>query len=214
MKFIHTSDIRINATPDAEIEWGETTFEYDAKDHIPTVTIKNIVDGDSCKAIVTGATTNIGKHTATIVKLTNKNYELNVKDMEKKFEITKGTQVITAKDLALKFEQSKAINAKTSGDGEISYKIKSGKAVIKLDETGKVTATKEGTAVVEITAAETKYYKKATKTIKVTVTSNEVEIYRVYNPNSGEHLYTKSATERDTLVKAGWKDEGVAFYSK
>ena len=47
-----------------------------------------------------------------------------------------------------------------------------------------------------------------------TVTSNEVETYRVYNPNSGEHLYTKSAAERDKLVKARWKDEGVAFYSK
>ena len=165
---------------EAEIEWGETTFEYDAKDHIPTVTIKNIVDGDSCKAIVTGATTNIGVHTATIVKLTNKNYVVNDEDIEKEFEITKGTQIVTAKDLALKFEQSKAINATTSGDGAISYSIKSGKNVIKLDETGNVTATREGTAVVEITAAETKYYKKATKTIKVTVTANVIDsIYQV-----------------------------------
>ena len=27
MKFIHTSDIRINATPDAEYEWGEKRKE-------------------------------------------------------------------------------------------------------------------------------------------------------------------------------------------
>ena len=27
MKFIHTSDIRINATPDAEFEWGEKRKE-------------------------------------------------------------------------------------------------------------------------------------------------------------------------------------------
>lgn len=39
-------------------------------------------------------------------------------------------------------------------------------------------------------------------------------VYRVYNPNSGEHLYTESAYEVNSLVhQNGWKSEGVAFYS-
>lgn len=38
-------------------------------------------------------------------------------------------------------------------------------------------------------------------------------IFRLCNPNSGEHLYTASENERDTLQKAGWRDEGVAFHS-
>ncbi len=37
------------------------------------------------------------------------------------------------------------------------------------------------------------------------------EIYRLYNPNSGEHFYSKSSGERDMLVKAGWKSEGVGW---
>ncbi|MDO4537992.1 MAG: hypothetical protein Q4B54_07505 [Coriobacteriales bacterium] len=37
------------------------------------------------------------------------------------------------------------------------------------------------------------------------------KILRVYNPNSGEHFYTKSTGEKDALVKAGWIFEGVAF---
>jgi len=36
-------------------------------------------------------------------------------------------------------------------------------------------------------------------------------MYRLYNPNSGEHFYTGSAAERDNLVSFGWQYEGVAW---
>lgn len=36
-------------------------------------------------------------------------------------------------------------------------------------------------------------------------------IYRAYNPNSGEHVYTKSYAELMNIVQAGWKDEGMAW---
>ena len=45
--------------------------------------------------------------------------------------------------------------------------------------------------------------------------TNTITIYRVYNSRlkRGQHHYTKSAAERDSLVKnSGWKDEGVGFY--
>ncbi|MGT2960853.1 trypsin-like peptidase domain-containing protein [Streptococcus caballi] len=38
-------------------------------------------------------------------------------------------------------------------------------------------------------------------------------VYRVYNPNSGKHHYTSSIGERDSLVRLGWRDEGISFYS-
>lgn len=34
---------------------------------------------------------------------------------------------------------------------------------------------------------------------------------RLYNQNSGEHFYTASAVERQTLIDLGWQDEGEAF---
>jgi hypothetical protein len=40
--------------------------------------------------------------------------------------------------------------------------------------------------------------------------SQEV-MYRLYNPNSGEHFYTASADEKEYLVSLGWKDEGVGW---
>ena len=38
-------------------------------------------------------------------------------------------------------------------------------------------------------------------------------IFRLYNPYSGEHLYTASTDEVDFLVKYGWRDEGVGWYA-
>lgn len=39
-------------------------------------------------------------------------------------------------------------------------------------------------------------------------------IYRLYNPNAGEHLFTPSNYERATLVNFGWNDEGIGFYGR
>ena len=36
-------------------------------------------------------------------------------------------------------------------------------------------------------------------------------MYRLYNPNSGEHFYTGSIEERDMLDRVGWNYEGVAW---
>ena len=40
-----------------------------------------------------------------------------------------------------------------------------------------------------------------------------VPMYRLYNPNSGEHFYTGSYEERDMLVEAGWNYEGIAWHA-
>ena len=39
--------------------------------------------------------------------------------------------------------------------------------------------------------------------------TNTQEMYRLYNPNSGEHFYTADASERDHLVDVGWNYEGI-----
>lgn len=39
-------------------------------------------------------------------------------------------------------------------------------------------------------------------------------VYRLYNPNSGEHLYTTEYNELVNCVNYGWKDEGVARHSE
>ena len=36
-------------------------------------------------------------------------------------------------------------------------------------------------------------------------------MYRLYNPNTGEHFYTGSVIERNVLMVAGWNYEGVGW---
>ena len=38
-------------------------------------------------------------------------------------------------------------------------------------------------------------------------------VTRLYNPYTGEHLYTSSSNERSELVDSGWTDEDYGFYS-
>lgn len=40
-----------------------------------------------------------------------------------------------------------------------------------------------------------------------------VPVYRAYNPNDGDHLYTISQKEYQQVIAAGWKDEGLAWNS-
>ena len=42
-------------------------------------------------------------------------------------------------------------------------------------------------------------------------TFGEVSMYRLYNPNSGEHFYTSNVAERDMLISVGWSDEGIGW---
>ena len=46
-------------------------------------------------------------------------------------------------------------------------------------------------------------------TVLVAVTTQDM--YRLYNPNSGEHFYTANPAEREMLKKVGWKYEGVGW---
>ena len=38
-----------------------------------------------------------------------------------------------------------------------------------------------------------------------------VEMYRLYNPNSGEHFYTANPDEQSMLIYLGWRDEGTGW---
>ncbi len=38
-----------------------------------------------------------------------------------------------------------------------------------------------------------------------------VSVYRLYNPNTGEHFYTSSKVEQTQLLHIGWQDEGIGW---
>ncbi len=41
--------------------------------------------------------------------------------------------------------------------------------------------------------------------------ASPIQLFRLYNPNSGEHFYTKTTSERDHLRKVGWRYEGIGW---
>lgn len=43
--------------------------------------------------------------------------------------------------------------------------------------------------------------------------SADVPVYRLYNPNSGEHFYTTQMHEKLNCIRAGWNDEGIGWQS-
>lgn len=51
-----------------------------------------------------------------------------------------------------------------------------------------------------------------TNKVSADTTSKEIIINRVYNPNTGEHLFTPSIFEESYLIDIGWQGEGNAFF--
>ena len=68
---------------------------------------------------------------------------------------------------------------------------------------------KAGTATV-IVKGHGKYEGTITKSFKILPSK---VVYRLYNPNSGEHFYTLSEPERNNLISVGWRNEGIGWYS-
>ncbi len=69
-------------------------------------------------------------------------------------------------------------------------------------------------AVAAVNAAKAAYEaaeKAGTKSDEPAPVEPVVVMYRLYNPNSGEHHYTADKAERDNVVAAGWNDEGVGW---
>ena len=92
-----------------------------------------------------------------------------------------------------------------------NYTAREGSTVIELkpEYLSTLSAGEHTVGVVSANGAAT-----AKLTIEGTTDPNPVgtqAMYRLYNPNSGEHFYTASTIERDSVIAAGWNDEGIGW---
>ena len=108
------------------------------------------------------------------------------------------------------------IGASTVGDHDITYSVASGSDVISVDENGKITPLKSGTAQVTITAHDTINAFGTTKTVDVTVNKrditiaiNDKEIY--YGEEEPTFDYIISDNSPNQLVNGDSIDDGVSF---
>lgn len=104
--------------------------------------------------------------------------------------------VSAASATATSSAESTAESDSTNTSEESSVSVQAASATQSAD----TEATAEATATASVTAETVEYTK-----------DNTVDVYRMYNPNSGEHFYTETYTERDNLMKAGWKYEGFGW---
>ncbi|MBM7711164.1 peptidoglycan amidohydrolase family protein [Enterococcus xiangfangensis] len=83
----------------------------------------------------------------------------------------------------------------------ITSKVPAGKAPTQNKST---TTTVKKAKALTVKASSAKATPKA-------VSVPKISIFRVYNPNSGEHLHTMNSYEKDYLVRLGWRYEGVSM---
>lgn len=67
--------------------------------------------------------------------------------------------------------------------------------------------TKVGTATITLTG---KGNYTGTKTATFAIVGS-IQMFRLYNPNSGEHFYTADQAEKNNLVSVGWRYEGIGW---
>lgn len=85
-------------------------------------------------------------------------------------------------------------------------------AVATVSGAGLLTARKVGTATITVSSSNGKTVKAVITVIQsVTPVQTTQNMYRLYNPNSGEHFYTAAKPEHDNLVGLGWHDEGIGW---
>lgn len=106
---------------------------------------------------------------------------------------------------------------------EFEYVVRPVEGVVEVDENGILHATKAGLFWVLYEERPTKDSLKrlgdaGIDWIQIDVqpigwlyVTNTEFVYRLYNPNSGEHLYTTDRNERSYLKGIGWKSEGYGW---
>ena len=169
-----------------KIKLSDDTYTYDGKEHKPTVKVKDsngeYISSYNYKVTYDENCKKIGEHT---VKITFKNQYKGT--MTQTYTIEKGTQKISASNITKGYTQKAfPLEAKlTRGTGKLTYES-SDKSVATISSKGNITPKKLGTVKITITAAATKNYKKATKTVtvKITKASQVIEVSSISKPYS------------------------------
>lgn len=156
-----------------EITLSETDFAYDGTAKMPDVVVTDgaasLTRDDKGQGDYTVSYSNNTKvGTATVTITGTGNYTGRT---ERTFSINKGSQTISGTAAYSKTYGNAAfmLDAKTSGDGALSY-ASSNKDVVTVSSAGVVTIQAAGSATITVTAeASTNYNESAAKTIAITV---------------------------------------------
>jgi hypothetical protein len=147
-----------NVKIEAKLLAGDGTLTYkSSKKKVATINKK------------TGAVKIKGVGTTVITVTAGATKNCSAASKKIKLTVTKGTQTIKGvKDTYTKKKIWKSFTIKAKAKGAVSYKSMNGK-IVRVNSSGKVTIKKKGTTYIKITAKATKYYKKATRKVKIVI---------------------------------------------
>lgn len=186
----------ITGTDSYEKKVGDTAFTLDAE-----AEGKLSYESDNEDVAVvskSGKVHIIGEGTATIT--------VKAEATDTKTEATKTITITVSKADEVKVVQAQSIkctssytkaygdkafvlNAKTTGDGTLSY-VSSNSKVAAVDKNGKVSIKGIGTATITIKASATENYKEASATVKITVNPKKATISKLTSPKKAQAKVT------------------------
>jgi len=211
---LHTDPVCVNAkidkakqtvtADDLTLKPGENT-KINAKTSGDGYFTYEILSGEAVTVDETGnvKAVKLGTSVITVVASETDNYYAGSKDIK--------VTVANVKIFTVTF------NANGHGKAPATQKVESGKKAKKPANPAASGYKFEGWYTTKACKKGTEYNwstpvtKNITLYAKWTQNVKTVDMLRLYNPNSGEHFYTASAAEKDTLVKAGWQYEGLAW---
>ncbi len=138
-------------------------------------------------------------------------------------ELPSGIEVKNGDKIAVVFTLSSEDGSKVQVFGDVSYVNKSGDGTVQLSFKNTI-SRKQSYHIYQNyqNYANDMYTSGLNPRIKLftkITDGNKIEtedtqcMYRLYNPNSGEHFYTADQSEKEYLSRIGWNDEGVAWYA-
>lgn len=84
-------------------------------------------------------------------------------------------------------------------------------AIVNGEEVKLEAPVKEGQSEAEATQASKEELQQDQMSRFARSAVRTIPMYRMYNPNSGEHFYTQDTGERDNLRRIGWNYEGIGW---
>jgi hypothetical protein len=102
------------------------------------------------------------------------------------------------------FKLNATFTPDSGGDQKLIWKS-SDPNIAQVDQEGNVKIVNNGTAVITVTTEDN------SNSASCSIQETSVPMYRLYNPNSGEHFYTQNGSERNYLISIGWNNEGIGW---
>lgn len=193
---------------EAKLAWTNTTLTYNGKSQVPTATVSNLVGTDKCTVTVSNAQTNAGTYKATVSVsgLSNSNYSLS-SAVTQEYKIAPLEAKLAWSNTTFKYDGKSHVPTAT-----VSNLVKVSGKTDTCTVTVSGAQTKAGSYKATATALSNKNYKlPSVTTCDFTITgdtpSTSKPVFRLYNPNTGEHFYTVDSSEASAIQTVGWKLE-------